>query len=92
MYLPPRPTPRPVYMLGSVVPPPCIIICFFYYKILLQVLLLFKMIIRLLRFTADLSNEPQRTTHAFLLLIKKYRRRQCAHEIALSTGGRNVVR
>ena len=43
------------------------------------------MILRLLRFTADLSNKPKRTTHVFLLLIKRYRRRQCAHEIALST-------
>ena len=32
------------------------------------------------------------TTHVFLLSIKRYRRRQCAHEIALSTGGRNVVK
>jgi len=32
------------------------------------------------------------TTHCILLSIKTHRRRQCAQEIALSTGGRNVGR
>ena len=45
--------------------------------------------LRLLRLTADLSDEPKYgTTHCFLLSIKMHRRRQCAHEIALSTGDR----
>ena len=48
--------------------------------------------LRLLRLTADLLDEPKWYYTLLFTVDKNTRRRQCAHEIALSTGGRNVDR